>query len=218
MLGDTAVAVHPDDEGRNHFVGRLVHLPLTDRDIPIIADSYVDPEFGTGYVKITPAHDPNDYEIGLRHNLPSIDILTDDARMTDECGPYAGMTTQEARHAVVNDLEEQGYLVKIEPMRHNIGTCQRCDTIVEPKISLQWFVKMEPLAGPAIEAVRKGDTELYRPFQKIFSTGWRGSATGASRVSSGGGTAFPYGIAKIAMRSSSPRRLPISARLAAVYV
>ena len=169
MLGDTAVAVHPDDEGRNHFVGRLVHLPLTDRDIPIIADSYVDPEFGTGYVKITPAHDPNDYEIGLRHNLPSIDILTDDARMTDECGPYAGMTTQEARHAVVNDLEEQGYLVKIEPMRHNIGTCQRCDTIVEPKISLQWFVKMEPLAGPAIEAVRKGDTEFVPDhFKKIY--------------------------------------------------
>ncbi len=169
MLADTAVAVHPDDEQRNGDVGRMVHLPLTDRDIPIIADSYVDPEFGTGYVKITPAHDPNDYEIGLRHNLPVIDILTDDALMTDECGPYAGMSTLEARQAVVNDLKELGYLVKIEPMRHNIGTCQRCDTIVEPKISLQWFVKMEPLATPAIEAVRKGDTQFVPDhFKKIY--------------------------------------------------
>lgn len=169
MLGDTAVAIHPDDEQRSCHLGRMVHLPLTDRTIPIIADSYVDPEFGTGYVKITPAHDPNDYEIGLRHNLPVIDILTDDARMTDECGPYAGMTTIEAREAVVNDLKVQGYLVSVEPMRHNIGTCQRCDTIVEPRISLQWFVKMEPLAGPAIEAVRKADTQFVPDhFKKIY--------------------------------------------------
>lgn len=169
MLADTAVAVHPDDEQRGHHVGRMVHLPLTDRDIPIIADPYVDPEFGTGYVKITPAHDPNDYEIGLRHNLPVIDILTNDARMTDECGSYAGLSAFEARQTIVNDLRELGYLLKVEPMRHNVGTCQRCDTIVEPKISLQWFVKMDPLAGPAIEAVREGDTTFVPDhFKKIY--------------------------------------------------
>ncbi len=169
MLADTAVAVHPDDERNNIYVGRTIRLPLTDRDIPVIADSYVDPEFGTGFVKITPAHDPNDYEIGLRHNLPVIDILTDDARMTSECGLYAGLSTIDARAAVVRDLEAQGFLVKVEPMRHNIGTCQRCHTVVEPKISLQWFVKMDPLAAPAIDAVRVGDTQFVPDhFKKIY--------------------------------------------------
>ncbi len=169
MLADTAVAVHPDDERHNIHVGKTIRLPLTDRDIPIIADSYVDPDFGTGYVKITPAHDPNDYDIGLRHGLPVIDILTDDAHMSEACGRYADMTIDEAREAVVNDLKAQGFLVKVEPIRHSIGTCQRCHTIVEPKISLQWFVRMAPLAGPALEAVHRGDTQFVPDhFKKIY--------------------------------------------------
>ncbi|NLA71482.1 MAG: valine--tRNA ligase [Clostridiaceae bacterium] len=169
MLADTAVAVHPDDERNKPFVGRQIRLPLTDRVIPIIADSYVDPDFGTGFVKITPAHDPNDYEIGLRHNLPVIDMMTLDGRLSDECGKYAGMTVLEARDAVANDLESQGLLVKKESMRHNIGTCQRCHNVVEPKISLQWFVRMEPLAGPAIQAVRDGDTRFVPDhFKKTY--------------------------------------------------
>ncbi len=169
MLADTAVAVHPQDERHGSLVGRKLRLPLTDRVIPVITDEYVDPGFGTGLVKITPAHDPNDYEIGLRHDLPVIDILTLDGRMTGACGAYAGMTVAEARAAVIADLESQGLLLKVEPMRHNIGTCQRCHTVVEPKISLQWFVHMEPLALPAIEAVRSGQTRFIPDrFKKIY--------------------------------------------------
>lgn len=158
MLADTAVAVHPDDEKRAACIGRDVRLPLTDRIIPVIGDSYVDPSFGTGFVKITPAHDPNDYEIGRRHNLESINILTDDAHMTEETGPYAGMTVAEARRAVLADLKAQGFFVKEEPIVHNVGTCSRCHSVVEPKPSLQWFVRMAPLAEPAIRAVREGET------------------------------------------------------------
>lgn len=169
MLADTAVAVHPDDTRHKALVGRMLRLPLTDRLIPIIADAYVDPEFGTGLVKITPAHDPNDYEIGLRHDLPIIDVLTLEGKMTEETGPYRGMTVQEARVAVVRDLEAQGFLVKQEPMRHNIGTCQRCHSVVEPKISLQWFVRMEPLAKPAIEAVQDKRTNFVPDrFKKTY--------------------------------------------------
>ncbi len=156
MLGDTAVAVHPEDERYTHLHGKSVLLPLVNREIPIVCDEYVDREFGTGVVKITPAHDPNDFEVGVRHQLPIIKVMTDDARMTDDCGKYAGMDRYEARKAIVADLKEQGYLGEIEAHKHNVGTCYRCGTTVEPMVSKQWFVKMVPLAGPAIEAVRSG--------------------------------------------------------------
>ena len=156
MLGDTAVAVHPEDERYTHLHGKSVLLPLVNREIPIVCNEYVDREFGTGVVKITPAHDPNDFEVGVRHQLPIIKVMTDDARMTDDCGKYAGMDRYEARKAIVADLKEQGYLGEIEAHKHNVGTCYRCGTTVEPMVSKQWFVKMVPLAGPAIEAVRSG--------------------------------------------------------------
>lgn len=169
MIGDTAVAVHPDDERYKALVGKTVVLPLVNREIPIVADTYVDMEFGTGVVKITPAHDPNDFEVGLRHNLPVINVMTDDAHMTDDCGKYAGMDRYEARKAIVADLDEQGFLVKIEDHTHNVGTCYRCSTTVEPRVSMQWFVKMEPLAKPAIEAVKKQEVKFIpERFDKIY--------------------------------------------------
>ena len=154
MLGDTAVAVNPNDERYKDYVGKTVILPIVHREIPIIADEYVDMEFGTGVVKITPAHDPNDFEVGLRHHLPVINVLTEDAKIVDEYEKYAGLDRYEARKAIVADLEAEGALVKIEPHDHNVGTCYRCHTTVEPRVSKQWFVKMEELAGPAIEAVK----------------------------------------------------------------
>ncbi len=157
MLGDTAVAVHPEDERYTGCIGKTVHLPLTDRDIPVIADEYVDREFGTGAVKITPAHDPNDFEVGLRHDLAQICVLTDDGRMTEDCGKYAGMDRYEARKAMCADLEEQGYLVAVEKHVHNVGTHDRCHCTVEPMVKPQWFVAMKKLAEPAIEAVKTGD-------------------------------------------------------------
>ena len=157
MLGDTAVAVHPDDERYTHLHGKSVILPLVGKEIPIVCDEYVDREFGTGVVKITPAHDPNDFEVGVRHNLPIVKVLTDDAHMTEDCGKYAGMDRYEARKAIVADLEAGGYLASVEPHSHNVGTCYRCGTTVEPMVSKQWFVRMKPLAGPAIEAVRSGE-------------------------------------------------------------
>ncbi len=169
MLGDTAIAVHPEDERYKDFVGKTVTLPLVNREIPIIADEYVEMDFGTGVVKITPAHDPNDFEVGLRHNLPIINVMTDDAKMTDTCGKYSGMDRYEARKAIVSDLEEGGFLVKVEPMKHNVGACYRCDSVVEPRISKQWFVKMEPLAGPAIKAVKDGEITLIPSrFEKTY--------------------------------------------------
>ena len=169
LLGDTAVAVHPDDERYKDMIGKTVKLPLTDREIPIIADEYVEMDFGTGVVKITPAHDPNDFEVGLRHNLPIINVMTDDAHMTEDCGKYAGLDRYEARKQMVADLEELGNLVKIEPMKHNVGSCYRCNTVVEPRISKQWFVKMQPLAEPAIQAVRGGDIKLIpQRFEKTY--------------------------------------------------
>ena len=160
MLGDTAVAVNPKDERYQNLIGKTVILPLVGREIPIVGDDYVDMEFGTGVVKITPAHDPNDYEVGRRHNLPIIKVMNDDATMTEACGKYAGMDRYEARKAIVKDLEEQGYLLKIEEHTHNVGTCYRCGTTVEPMVSKQWFVKMEPLAKPAIDVVRNGEIKL----------------------------------------------------------
>lgn len=157
MLGDTAVAVHPDDERYKALVGKTVILPLVNKEIPIIADSYVEQDFGTGVVKITPAHDPNDFEVGLRHNLPVINVMDDGGVINENGGKYAGMPALEARKQIVKDLDEAGFLIKIEPIKHNVGTCYRCGTVVEPRVSTQWFVKMEPLAKPAINAVKDGD-------------------------------------------------------------
>lgn len=158
LLGDTAVAVNPKDERYTSLVGKMLKLPLTDREIPVVADDYVDMEFGTGCVKITPAHDPNDFEVGKRHNLPVIHMMNDDATIKEGVGgKYAGMDRYEARKAMVADLEAQGLLVKVEPHKHNVGTCQRCGTTVEPTASLQWFVKMKELAQPAIDVVKSGE-------------------------------------------------------------
>ncbi len=154
MLGDTAVAVHPEDERYKDLIGKTLTLPLVGREIPIIADEYVERDFGTGVVKITPAHDPNDFEVGLRHNLEVINTFTPDGHMNERCGKYTGMTTLEARDAIVADLQEGGFIVEIEPFTHNVGTCYRCGTIVEPRVSKQWFVKMKPLAEPAIDVVK----------------------------------------------------------------
>ena len=160
LLGDTAIAVNPEDDRYKDLVGKTVILPIVHREIPIVADDYVGIDFGTGVVKITPAHDPNDFEVGLRHNLPIINVMTDDAKITDDYPKYAGMDRYEARKAIVKDLEEEGALVKIEDHTHNVGTCYRCHDTIEPRVSLQWFVKMEELAKPAIEAVKKGDTKF----------------------------------------------------------
>ena len=170
LLGDTAIAVHPDDERYKDIVGKMCKLPLTDREIPIVADYYVDKEFGTGAVKITPAHDPNDFEVGKRHNLPELNIMNDDATINEKYGgKYAGMDRYEARKAMVEDLKEQGYLVKVVPHSHNVGTHDRCHTTVEPMIKQQWFVKMEELAKPAIEAIKNGELKFVpERFDKIY--------------------------------------------------
>jgi valyl-tRNA synthetase len=168
MLGDTAVAVNPEDERYRHLIGKMLKLPLTDREIPVIADPYVDREFGTGCVKITPAHDPNDFEVGRRHDLPEINIMNDDATISYP-GKYMGMDRYEARKAIVRDLEEQGLLVKVEDHVHNVGTHDRCGTTVEPLVKKQWFVKMEELARPAMEAVKNGElTFVPERFDKIY--------------------------------------------------
>ncbi len=169
MLGDTAVAVNPNDDRYKDMVGKTVVLPIVHREIPIIADEYVEMEFGTGVVKITPAHDPNDFEVGLRHNLHVINVLTEDAKIVDDYPKYAGMDRYEAREAIVKDLEAEGALVKIEDYSHNVGTCYRCHTTVEPRVSKQWFVKMKELAAPAIEAVKNGDTKFVpEHFDKTY--------------------------------------------------
>jgi len=160
MLGDTAVAVHPSDPRYQHLIGKMVLLPLMNREIPIVDDFVVDREFGTGAVKVTPAHDPNDFEIGRRHNLPEIDVMTDDAKMSAAAGKYAGLDRFEARKRVVADLEAAGLLEKVVDHTHAVGACDRCGTIIEPRASTQWFVKMKPLAEPAIAAVERGDIEI----------------------------------------------------------
>ena len=169
MLGDTAVAVAPDDERYKKYVGKRVYLPIVGKYIPVIADRYVEKEFGTGVVKMTPAHDPNDYKVGERHNLEIINILNDDATLNENAGKYQGMTTIEAREKIVEELKEQGYLVKIEPYTHNVGSCYRCHTTIEPYISNQWFVRMKDLVKPAIEAV-KNDETMFVPkrFEKMY--------------------------------------------------
>ena len=169
LLGDTAVAVNPEDERYQDLVGKMLKLPLTDREIPVIADSYVDKEFGTGCVKITPAHDPNDFEVGKRHNLPEINIMNDDATINELGGKYAGMDRYEARKAIVADLDALGLLVKVVPHTHSVGTHDRCKTTVEPMIKPQWFVKMQEMAKPAVEALKKNELNFVPDrFDKIY--------------------------------------------------
>ena len=169
MLGDTAVAVNPNDERYKDIVGKTLILPIVHREIPVIADDYVEMDFGTGCVKITPAHDPNDFEVGLRHNLEVIDTFTDDAHIKPEWGKYAGMDRMEARKAIVEDLKKEGAIVKIEDYSHNVGVCYRCHSSIEPKVSKQWFVKMEPLAKPAIDCVKNGEVKFVpERFDKTY--------------------------------------------------
>ncbi|MEG1757313.1 MAG: valine--tRNA ligase [Oscillospiraceae bacterium] len=169
LLGDTAVAVHPDDERYKKYIGKTVTLPLVGREIPVIADKYVEMEFGTGVVKITPAHDPNDFEVGARHELPIINIFNEDATVNENGGKYAGLDCYEARKVIVEDLEKGGFLGEIENISHNVGACYRCKTTVEPRLSKQWFVKMDSLAKPAIESVESGDIKFVpERFSKVY--------------------------------------------------
>ena len=169
LLGDTAVAVNPKDERYQSIIGKTATLPLVGREIPVVADSYVDMEFGTGVVKITPAHDPNDFEVGARHDLPIINVMTDDAKIVEDYPEYAGMDRYEARKKIVEDLDKGGFLVKIEDHTHNVGTCYRCGTTIEPRVSLQWFVKMAELAKPAIKAVENGEIKFVpKRFEKNY--------------------------------------------------
>ncbi|MCE5344068.1 MAG: valine--tRNA ligase, partial [Eubacteriales bacterium] len=169
MLGDTAVAVNPEDERYRDLVGKMVILPIVNKAIPVVADDYVDMAFGTGAVKITPAHDPNDFEVAMRHSIPMIRVTNDDGTMNGNAGKFEGMHEYECRKAIVKDLEQGGYLVKAEDYAHNVGTCYRCHTTVDPVTSLQWFVKMESLARPAIDVVRNGETKFVpERFTKIY--------------------------------------------------
>nr|WP_325258017.1 valine--tRNA ligase [uncultured Oscillibacter sp.] len=172
MMGDTGVAVNPEDERFKHLVGKTCILPIMNREIPIVADEYVELGFGTGAVKMTPAHDPNDFEVGLRHNLETVRVIADNGAINENGGPYSGMDRYECRKAIIKDLEEQGYLVKTEPYSHNVGTCYRCHNDVEPLISAQWFVKMEPLAQEALRVVREGEVKFVpERFSKTY-TNW----------------------------------------------
>ncbi len=169
LFGDTAVAVNPDDDRYKNVIGKTLNLPLTNRKIPIIADSYVDKTFGTGMVKITPAHDPNDYEVGKRHNLEMISVISKDGKLSEAAGEFFGLELAEARKKVVEALENQGLLEKIEPHKHNVGKCERCHTTIEPMITEQWFVKMQELVKPAIEVVKKGDLQIHpKRFEKNY--------------------------------------------------
>ena len=172
MMGDTGVAVNPNDEKFKHLIGKKCILPIMNREIPIVGDEYCEIGFGTGAVKMTPAHDPNDFEVGLRHNLEVIRVIADDGHINENGGPYNGMDRYECRKAIVKDLEEQGYLVKVEPYNHNVGTCYRCHNDVEPLISAQWFVKMEPLAKEALRVVNEGEVKFVpERFSKTY-TNW----------------------------------------------
>lgn len=169
LLGDTAIAVNPNDERYESYVGKIVKLPLVNREIPIVADNYVEMDFGTGVVKITPAHDPNDFEVGERHNLPIITVMDECAIMNENAGKYKGLDRYKARKQIVNDLESEGFLVKIEPVKHNVGVCYRCSDIIEPRISKQWFVKMKPLAEPAIKKVKDGEIKFVpERFSRVY--------------------------------------------------
>src|SRR5439155_18376380 len=160
MLGDTAVAVHPEDERYRHLGGKSVVLPVLHRELPVIADAFVDRTFGTGVVKVTPAHDSNDYQVGLRHALPRVRVIDDDGKMTAEAGPYAGMDRFACREKLLEQLQADGYLAKVEDYEHSVGQCDKCSTAVEPKISSQGFLNVASLAKPAIEAVERGRLEV----------------------------------------------------------
>lgn len=169
MLGDTALIVHPDDARYQSYIGKMVRIPMINREIPVLADTYVEMDFGTGVVKITPAHDPNDFEVGVRHNLPIINVMNEDATINENGGKYCGMDRYEARKAIVSDLAQAGFLPQIKEHTHNVGACYRCSTVVEPRISKQWFVKMDPLAAPAIDAVKSGKTKFVpERFEKTY--------------------------------------------------
>ena len=169
MLGDVAVAVHPEDERYKHLIGKTLILPLVNREIPVIADEYVDKEFGTGALKITPAHDPNDYNLGKKYNLPIINMLTPDGKIVDDYPKYAGLDRFEARKKIVEDLKEQGFFIKTEHLHHAVGQCYRCGTVIEPRVSPQWFVKMKPLAEKALEVVRNGEVKILpKRMEKIY--------------------------------------------------
>lgn len=169
MLGDMAVAVHPEDERYKSLIGKTVILPLVNKEIPVIADEYVDPEFGTGVVKITPSHDPNDFEVAMRHSLPGLTVIDKQGRMNENAGPYEGLDRYECRKKVVEDLQAQGLLLKVDEHQHAVGQCYRCDTVIEPLVSKQWFVKMEPLAKPAMKAVEDGRIRFVpERFTKIY--------------------------------------------------
>ncbi len=169
MFGDTAVAVNPNDERYKHLIGKTALIPIVNREVPIIADDYVDMQVGTGALKITPAHDPNDFEVGLRHNLPIICVMDESAVMNEKAGRYAGLDRYAARKELVEDLKNGGYIDQIKEITHNVGSCYRCKTVVEPRVSKQWFVKMEPLAKPAIECVKKGEAKFIPDrFSKIY--------------------------------------------------
>ncbi len=169
MLGDTAIAVHPEDERYKDIVGKNVILPLVNKEIPVVADEYVEMDFGTGVVKITPAHDPNDFLVGQRHDLPVITIMDGAGNINENGGKYQGLSMLEARKQIVKDLEAGGYLLKVEPIKHNVGTCHRCHTPVEPRVSTQWFVKMESMAKPAIEAVRSKKIKIIpERMEKVY--------------------------------------------------
>ena len=202
MLGDTGVAVNPADERYTDLVGKKVILPLMNKEIPVVADEYVEMDFGTGAVKMTPAHDPNDFEVAQRHNLEIITVTNDDGTMNENAGRFAGMDPMECRKAVVEELDKLGLLVKIEDYSHNVGFCYRHgNTPVEPRLSEQWFVKMKTLAEPAIAAVREGKTKfLPERFSKCTTTGWKISATGASAGSCGGAIGSPCGTATNAVK------------------
>ena len=181
-------------------MGKTVILPLMNREIPIVADSYVDMEFGTGMVKVTPAHDPNDFEIGRRHNLPSIEVIGSDAHMTEAAGPYQGLERYECRKKVVEDLKKEGFLVKEEEHHHAVGECYRCGTVVEPLVSKQWFVKMDKLAERARKVVEEGQIRFVpERFTNSICTGWRIFAIGVSPDSCGGVTVFQSGTARTAV-------------------
>jgi valyl-tRNA synthetase len=200
-------------------VGKTCILPLMNREIPIVADDYAELEFGTGAVKMTPAHDPNDFEVGLRHNLEIIRVIGDDGKINENGGKYAGMDRYECRKQIVADLEEAGYLVKTEPYSHNVGTCYRCHSDVEPLISAQWFVKMEPLAKEALRVVNDGEVKFVpERFTRFIPTGWRTCMTGASPVSFGGAIRSPRGTATSAATSTSAGKIPPSAKSAAARI
>lgn len=202
MLGDTALAVHPDDERYQHLIGKEVVLPLTGRKIPVIADEYVDQEFGTGVVKITPAHDPNDFEVGNRHELPRILVMDESGKMNENAGKYQGMDRFDCRKQVVKDLENEGYLIRVEEHVHSVGHSERSGAVVEPYLSTQWFVAMKPLAERAIQAQKKEKASvLFRNvLKRSISTGSKMCGIGAFRGNCGGDTGFRHGTAANVMR------------------